>query len=63
MREPLVGISADALIPCMRAQYRLDVIGFEFLAPGADVSAWVYRVRSADGSLHFLKVPTGHARR
>jgi spectinomycin phosphotransferase len=59
MREPLVGISADALIHCLRAHYRLDVIGFEFLALGADVSAWVYRVRSADGSLHFLKVRTG----
>lgn len=59
MREPQVGISADALCQGVRTQYGLDVLGLDFLPIGNDSLAWVYRVRSADGSAHFLKVRTG----
>ena len=43
----------------MRARYGLAVVELAFLPLGHDASAWVYRVRAADGGTYFLKARLG----
>src|SRR5436309_14623958 len=56
MREPPVDLSDDTLRASLGAQYGLAVADLRFLPLGHDSSAWVYRVRTADGTAYFLKV-------
>ena len=56
MREPPVGLSYEAIRESLHARYGLPVAELSFLPLGHDSSAWVYRVRTADGIPYFLKV-------
>ena len=56
MREPPVDLPDEALRASLHAQYGLAVIELTFLSLGHDSLAWVYRVRTADGTSYFLKV-------
>ncbi|MBC8171763.1 MAG: aminoglycoside phosphotransferase family protein [Anaerolineae bacterium] len=49
----------QAIITCLQAHYGVMVLTLEFLPIGNDASAWVYRVRAADGQTWFLKVRKG----
>jgi spectinomycin phosphotransferase len=55
MREPAANLSDETLRDCLRARYGLAVAELAFLPLGHDSSAWVYRVRTADGGTYFLK--------
>jgi spectinomycin phosphotransferase len=56
MREPPANLANSTLCACLRARYGLDPTELSFLPLGHDASAWVYRVRAADGGVYFLKV-------
>jgi spectinomycin phosphotransferase len=56
MREPPANLPNDTLCACLRARYELIPTELTFLPLGHDASAWVYRVRAADGGVYFLKV-------
>ena len=59
MREPPVNLPSTTLRACLRTTYELAVTDLTFLPLGHDSSAWVYRVRTADDTLYFLKVRKG----
>ena len=59
MREPPVNLPSDTLCACLRTTYGLTVTDLTFLPLGHDSSAWVYRVRTVDDNLYFLKVRKG----
>jgi spectinomycin phosphotransferase len=59
MREPPVDLSDETLRASLRSRYGLAVAELTFLPLGHDSSAWVYRVRTADGTPYFLKVRRG----
>jgi spectinomycin phosphotransferase len=56
VREPPAELSDETLRACLRARYGLAVSELAFLPLGHDSSAWVYRVRTAEGGAYFLKV-------
>jgi spectinomycin phosphotransferase len=55
MREPPVDLPDETLRTALAARYGLAVAELTFLPLGHDSSAWVYRVRTADGTPYFLK--------
>ncbi|MDI3340297.1 MAG: phosphotransferase [Sphaerobacter sp.] len=55
MREPPVTLADETLRACLRDRYGLAATEVTFLPLGYDASAWVYRVRAADGATYFLK--------
>jgi spectinomycin phosphotransferase len=56
VREPPAKLSDEALLTCLRTQYGLAASEVAFLPLGHDSSAWVFRVRTAEGSAYFLKL-------
>ncbi len=52
-------LSDEAILAVLYTQYGLPVAELEFLPIGYDASAWVYRVRVAEGARWFLKVRRG----
>lgn len=59
MRESPVDLADETLRACLRARYGIAVTELAFLPLGHDASAWVYRVRAADGGAYFLKARLG----
>jgi len=59
VREPPANLSDETLRACLRSRYGLAVTDLTFLPLGHDSTAWVYRVRTADGGTYFLKVRLG----
>ena len=56
MREPPVDLPSATLCAGLRTNYGLAVTDLTFLPLGHDSAAWVYRVRTADDTLYFLKI-------
>jgi spectinomycin phosphotransferase len=56
MREPPVDLADEQLRASLHTRYGLAVTELTFLPLGHDSSAWVYRVRTTDGTSYFLKV-------
>lgn len=52
-------LSDDTIIACLRDEFGLRIEGVTFLALGADVNAFVYRVEANDGTPYFLKLRRG----